>query len=663
MPKINLLSMDVANLIAAGEVVDRPASVLKELLENAIDAGATSITAEIKRGGIEFIRVSDNGCGIAPSDLPLAIKRHATSKISQASDLASILTLGFRGEALAAITAVSRVRIMSKEKNSQNGTLLACDYGEVSEVRETGCPDGTTVIVEELFSNLPARRKFLKKDATEAMAVAASVEKVALSRPDIAIKLIIDGNIKFATGGDGDLKNTIYAIFGRDFASKLIEVEARSGDIGIRGYIGRSDNIRANRNFQNFFINGRYIRSRTAQAAIEQAYTSFIAPEKFPCCVLTIEIDPSCVDANVHPAKLEVKFSDERAVFEAVYYAVRNALQSSTEKPELDLPQRKQTGFANAQNAFVDKNPRAEQLTFANRQTQNEANIPPRKSGEFFTHIDLRSKPSEEKEQVLYGLGTTPPSKRTELHSYDIAKDAPAGTDIQSVDILGKRPSAPAKAAGEQVMPASMTREPSEEQSTPIRDYSIIGVAFNCYIIVQIGEKLLLIDKHAAHERILFERLKSNLLSHGVTSQCLLVPIKVPLDKSELGAIAEYREQIISCGFDFGIDSDNGYATLTQIPREINMHAAQDTFLTMAQRLADGMGQASLTRELLFERALYQTACKAAMKAGREDTPENVKWIVEQVMSLPDITVCPHGRPIAIELTHSYLDRQFERER
>ncbi len=663
MPKINLLSMDVANLIAAGEVVDRPASVLKELLENAIDAGATSITAEIKRGGIEFIRVSDNGCGIAPSDLPLAIKRHATSKISKASDLSTILTLGFRGEALAAISAVSRVRIMSKEKNAQNGTLLACDYGEVSEVREAGCPDGTTVIVEELFSNLPARRKFLKKDVTEAMAVAASVEKVALSRPDIAIKLIIDGNIKFATGGDGDLKNTIYAIFGREFASKLIEVNAKSGNIGVSGYIGRSDNIRANRNFQNFFINGRYIRSRTAQAAIEQAYTSFIAPEKFPCCVLTIDIDPSCVDVTVHPAKLEVKFSDERAVFEAVYYAVRNALQTSTEKPELDLPQRKQNGFANAQNAFVDKNPRGEQMSFASRQEQNKAGTPPQRNSDFFTHIDLRSKPSEEKEQVLYGLGAKLYDKSAVLHSYDISKDAPAAAVIQTADILGKRQSTPEKAVEEQVVSDKISQEQREKQSTPIRDYSIVGVAFNCYIIVQLGEKLLIIDKHAAHERILFEQLKRNAATQSVTSQCLLVPIRVALDESELAAVIEYRSELLASGFDCGIDRENRCATLSQIPREINMHLAQDAFLTMAQRLADGTGEASLTRELLFEKALYQSACKAAMKGGRDDTPENIKWIVEQVLCLPDITVCPHGRPIAIELTHSYLDRQFERER
>ncbi len=662
MPKINLLSMDVANLIAAGEVVDRPASVLKELLENAIDAGATSITAEIKRGGIEFIRVSDNGCGIAPSDLPLAIKRHATSKISKASDLSTILTLGFRGEALAAISAVSRVRIMSKEKNAENGTLLVCDYGEVSEVREAGCPDGTTVIVEELFSNLPARRKFLKKDVTEAMAVAASVEKVALSRPDIAIKLIIDGNIKFSSGGDGDLKNTIYAIFGREFASKLIKVDAKNGSIGVRGYIGRSDNIRANRNFQNFFVNGRYIRSRTAQAAIEQAYTSFIAPEKFPCCVLTIDIDPSCVDVNVHPAKLEVKFSDERAVFEAVYYAVRNALQTSTEKPELDLPQKKQNGFANAQNAFVDRNPRGEQMSFISRQEQKVTSVPPQNSSEFFKHIDLRSKPSGAKEQVLYGIGAQTPSKSTALHSYDITKDAPTFS-AYTADILGKRSSELEADGKAPTAVASEVQEPTREQGAPIRDYSIIGVAFNCYIIVQIGEKLLLIDKHAAHERILFERLRSNLATHTVTSQCLLIPIKITLDESELAAVTEYRSELLASGFDYGIDRDNRCAVLSAIPREISMNSAQDAFVAMAQRLADGTGEASLTRELLFEKALYQSACKAAMKGGRDDTPENIKWIVEQVLCLPDITVCPHGRPIAIELTHSYLDRQFERER
>ena len=336
MGRINVLSFEVANLIAAGEVVDRPASVIKELMENAIDSGADRITVEIQHGGVTFMSVSDNGCGMEADELPVAIRRHATSKIKEASDLDGICTLGFRGEALAAIAAVSRLRIISRTKDSPTGAVLEADCGNIVGVTERGASVGTRVIVEDLFANVPARRKFLKKDVTEAMAVSAYVEKIALSRPDIAFRLIIDGTPKIDTVGDGNLKNTIYSLFGRDFAAKLLSADLTVDGIRVSGFIGRTDNVRANRNYQNFFINGRYIKSKTACAAIEQAYTSYIPPEKFPCCILRIEVNPSAVDVNVHPAKLEVKFSNERPVFEAIYYAVRNALESNVTRPSID---------------------------------------------------------------------------------------------------------------------------------------------------------------------------------------------------------------------------------------------------------------------------------------------------------------------------------------
>ena len=334
---INILDPQVANLIAAGEVVDRPASVIKELLENAIDAGATAVTVEIKRGGITFMRVSDNGCGMSRDDVPVCIKRHATSKIRTEGDLDSIITLGFRGEALAAIGSVSTLRIMTKTKDSEMGTVLTCVGGEIREIIESGCPNGTTIIVEELFANIPARRKFLKKDTSEALACAAVVEKIALSRPDLSIKFISDGQLRFSTEGDGNLKNCVYAVLGRDFAKKLVEVHGMTGGIEVLGYIGTPENVRANRNYQNFFINGRYVKSRTAMAAIEQAFNSYIPSEKFPVCVLELRIHPALVDVNVHPAKLEVKFSNEQAVFDSVYSAVRTALEDKLPRPELSL--------------------------------------------------------------------------------------------------------------------------------------------------------------------------------------------------------------------------------------------------------------------------------------------------------------------------------------
>ena len=337
MGKINVLSFEVANLIAAGEVVDRPASVIKELMENSIDAGAKKITVEIKNGGVSYMRVSDDGCGIAPEDMPLALKRHATSKIASAEDLAAIFTLGFRGEALAAISSVSKVRILSKTAEAANGAMLYADGGRIVSVGEAGCPSGTTITVEQLFANVPARRKFLKKDATESAAVAASVEKIALSHPEIAIRLIMDGNIRLDTAGDGKLENTIYSVLGRDFARRMLPVKCRSEGVEVHGFIGTPDNVKPTRNFQNFFINNRYVKSRTAMAALEQAFSSYIAPERFPACVLFIDVNPAAVDVNVHPAKLEVKFSNEKIIFDTVYYAVRSALEKNTDRPDLVL--------------------------------------------------------------------------------------------------------------------------------------------------------------------------------------------------------------------------------------------------------------------------------------------------------------------------------------
>ena len=339
MGKIHVLPFEIANLIAAGEVVDRPASVIKELAENAIDAGATNVTIEIKRGGVTFMRVTDNGCGMSAEDMPTALRRHATSKISAVSDLDAILTLGFRGEALAAISSVAKVRILSKTAADPMGAALECHGGELLSLTEAGCPPGTTILVEDLFYNVPARRKFLKKDATEAAACSAVAEKIALSHPEIAIRYISDGEVKFNTSGDGNLKSVIYALFGREFAMRALvtDRENETGSIRVHGFVSEPDLYRPNRNMEIFFINGRYVKSRTAQAAVEQAYASKIPHDKFPFCVLHLTLAPGAVDVNVHPAKLEVKFTNEKVVFDAVYYAVCNALEACAIRRELTL--------------------------------------------------------------------------------------------------------------------------------------------------------------------------------------------------------------------------------------------------------------------------------------------------------------------------------------
>ena len=662
MGKINQLSFAVANLIAAGEVVDRPASVVKELLENSIDAGADAITVEIGRGGISLIRVCDNGCGISREDLPLSIKRHATSKISGAEDLDSIATLGFRGEALAAISAVSDVKIISKTKDSEFGHLLSSSAGGEVDVCEVGCADGTTVIVENIFANVPARRKFLKKDVTEAMAVTAVVEKIALSRPDIAFNYIIDGQRRFSTAGDGKVKNAVYAILGRDFASRLVEVDSEYDGIRIYGFIGRSDNCRANRNMQNFFINGRFVKSKTACAAIEQAYTSFIAEGKFPVCVLFITISPMSVDVNVHPAKLEVKFSNEKAVFESVYYSVRTALQNHTQKSEFELPQ-SHTESKRQYQTYNYSNVRAEKTPSSASSFRPATNS--------FAPIVDKAAVAERRTTLLDHAGSFRlKSTDDTVIGFHIAKsDETDNTHKQnpferSADELieAKIPvDTNAHHTSDTQQDAGVTLENDKSEFQTVEPYRIIGVCFNTYILVEQSGKLLIIDKHAAHERIIFESLKNNLSKVEHASQMLLLPITCILSYEEYNAAGEYREEIEKTGFEFSLDENDNKVNIEAIPDMLSVSNASDVFVTMLDNLANNKQSATLTRDAVYEKALYQSACKAAVKGGRQDNDDNIAWICDMLMNIPDIKVCPHGRPVVTELDKRYIDRQFER--
>ena len=625
MGKINVLSFAVANLIAAGEVVDRPASVIKELTENSIDAGADRITVEIQNGGVTFMRVSDNGVGIERDDLPMAVRRHATSKIKNENDLAAIMTLGFRGEALAAIAAVSDLRIMSKTEGADSGAKVEVSGGTMLGVSDHACTKGTTVIVENLFANVPARRKFLKKDITEAMAVTAVVEKIALSHPEIAFRLIIDGNIKLDTAGDGKLLSAIYAVFGRDFSRALIEVNEKSEGIGISGYIGRPDNCKVNRNYQNFFINGRYVKSRTAQAALEQAFTSYMAPEKFPVCVLNIEINPMLVDVNVHPAKLEVKFSNEKPVFEAVYYTVRAALTKSSDRPEMREP-----AAAPIRASFTL---RASEMQTPIKEGREEA-LSRRQ-----LYADIETPKTEKKAEIT-----------AESYVNEYIKNHGSGRlDLSTVPpVNSKKEEAP--------------KEPVRiiERGEEVSEYRIIGEVFNSYVLVERGEKMIIIDKHAAHERIIFERLKKNMQSTEIVSQILMIPLEVMLISEEVEALERYKKEVEATGFSFS--SGKNTVTVTALPDGIESGAAADMLSTMAGRLLDGTGSAELTREIVFEKALYQGSCKAAIKAGREYPKGYAEQVVAELMKIPDITFCPHGRPVAMEMSKKTFDRQFKRE-
>jgi len=648
MSKINVLSFEIANLIAAGEVVERPSSVLKELIENSIDSGATEIVAEIKKGGVALIRVTDNGCGIEAEDLPIALKRHATSKIKDRDDLETIMTLGFRGEALAAISSVSEMTIISKTASAEMATMLTAEGGKVVDISEVGASEGTTVVVENLFANVPARRKFLKKDATEAANVTALVEKVALSHPEISFVLRIDGEQKFRTPGDGDLFNAIYAVFGKEFSSKLIKAEGSANGIKVFGYIGRSDNVKKNRNLENFFINGRYVKSLTAMAAIEKAYTSYIAPECFPACVIFMEMNPRCVDVNVHPAKLEVKFSEEKDVFEAIYYTVKTALEEHEYRPFMELNRAPAT----------DRNPLGAFMSVGEKHTGDQLKIntehvsynQPKRATE--EHVARRD---SYKDEQIFGISS---SAKEIFHSKsDSVKEStsPSMTPKDSLELLARYRNV---SSAPEIEKNPLPKQKSEAEATV--QYKIIGEAFDCYVMVQTDSDLLIIDKHAAHERILFEELKAARQSDGrISLQSLLLPITVVLSAEELSALSEYGEDIRSLGFDFNING--GAADLLAVPGNINVSEAEDLLIKMLDEIIEGRGNPAITDSIRKEKALYQIACKAAIKGGRVYDKAIVEWLVKKVLMLPDITVCPHGRPIAYRLTKTELDRQFDR--
>ncbi len=645
MGSIRVLGFEIANLIAAGEVVDRPASVLKELLENALDAGATRVTAEIRNGGVSLIRVTDNGSGMTPEDLPVAIRRHATSKISSADDLASIMTLGFRGEALAAIASVSELTIISKTRDSEVGTLLVADGGNVTEISEVGCADGTTVSVKNLFGKVPARRKFLKKDATEAAAVSAMVEKLAMSRPDVAFTLIIDGNEKFSTAGDGNLKNALYALLGRDFATRLIAVSGESDGIAVSGFVGRSDNARGNRNAQNLFINGRYVKSKTVTAALERAYASYLAPEKFPVAALFLTCNPLLVDVNVHPAKLEVRFSNEQAVFEAVYHTVRAALAENQSRPALDFSKPRGTTYR------VDATPIGGELPTYRVPLAPARPAAAAKEGQGSKPFVETASPAASLEALRrISESASSATARSVLRERPMPVPPPVPKSVKSASeypVSVPTPDAPIPTLTEKELP---------------RTWRLAGEIFRTYLLIEDGETLLLVDQHAAHERILFEEMLAAMKRDGrVLSQEMLLPLSVELTDEELTAAEEARDDIQALGFSFAPSRDRRAALVFAIPDAIAIPDAEMLFAKTCAELAEGMGTPGTSTELRRERALYGIACKAAIKGGRAYDRAHLEWLAERVMALPDITVCPHGRPIAVSLTKGELDRRFDR--
>ncbi len=645
MGKINVLSFEVANLIAAGEVVDRPASVIKELVENSIDAGSDRVTVEIQRGGVLFMRVTDNGSGIEPEDLPIAVRRHATSKIREADDLDAIMTLGFRGEALAAICSVADVRIISKTRDREMGAFIEIHSGRAGAVSERGASDGTTIIVENLFANVPARLKFLKRDITEGMAVCSVLEKIALSHPEVAFKLISDGTVKLETSGDGNRRSAIRCVYGKDLAKTMIEIDAERDGVKVSGFITPPASPRANRNYQNFFINGRYIKTKTGMAAIEQAYTSYIPPEKFPGCVIYIDIAPNSVDVNVHPGKLEVKFSNERPVFDAIYHAVRTALAENTERPEINELEGRKPAFTSTSSwkpasnfAFAPVVDRA--LDKKSPYTQMDIAEPlapvPEKT---VPEIPPVSMPAEE-----HVFRSTSIYKGAEKHI--TSAEPPIREQIEPV-------------REEHVKPEENKSQFAYAPSHAVGGfYRLVGEVFNSYIIVENNNNMLLIDKHAAHERLIFESLKRALKTQSRDTQLMAVPIEVMLMSDEISVLEQYRAHIEGVGFGFSTARNTVF--INEIPSSISVNSAPAIFESFAESIKNGSG-VELTADIIFEKALYQASCKAAIKAGRVYPEGYSEWLVRELKANPEVICCPHGRPIAIEINKNTIDHLFKR--
>ena len=627
MSEINVLDISVANLIAAGEVVDRPASALKELCENSIDAGAKTITAEIKNGGIAFMRVTDDGKGMTGEDAVICVRRHATSKIKTAKDLSAVMTLGFRGEALAAITAVTHTRIMTKRRADASGTVVTVDYGRLEGAEEGGFPDGTTVICEGLFRTTPARLKFLKSDSAEVAACASVMEKLALSHPEVAFRFIADGQQRFATSGDGKLKNAIYSVYGRDFASKLCEIDSKSGGISVSGYVGTPDNVRGNRALQIFFINNRCVRNISLTSALEAAFRSFAPIGKYPVCVLNIGLHAAYVDVNIHPAKLDVKFSDEKSIFDAVYYSVRGALERSLQNPSLSPknPSPMTEEKLKIISAFVSPDaPKHEQ-----------------------TKIDM---PFEAKYRPY--VPTEKPTDKTESGEFApvVLPKKVASPDVFDIP------------KAEEELPkinASTDAKLTGFEPKPVPEYRILGEAFDCYVIIEEGERLFLLDKHAAHERINFEKMKAAISGLKPETQLLMIEEKFTLSPQEREACEKYKKEISDMGFDFSIE-DKG-VILRGVPCDFELSEGRTFFFSLITSLTESEGGLYADGKNYFERALYQSACKASVKAGIKYDDAHVRWICDNFFRYDCIRRCPHGRPVAYEMTKRELDTRFGR--
>ena len=641
MPKILQLSQHVANLIAAGEVVERPASVVKELLENAVDAGASQVTVEIRDGGMTFLRVTDNGCGMSAEDAATAFLRHATSKLRTAEDLAAIGTLGFRGEALAAIASVSRIDLLTKTAGAISGTSLHLEAGNITEQTEAGCPDGTTIIIRDLFFNTPARMKFMKSDTAEGTKVTGAVQLQALAHPEVAFRFIRDGKQILSTPGTGDLEAAVYCVYGRECAN-MIRVESKWDNCTVTGFVSKPTDARPSRSLQTFFVNDRPVKSRLLIAAVEEAYRIQIMVGKFPACVLHVKLSPGAVDVNVHPAKTEVKFLSEKAVFDCVHYGVLGALNKTPDRPQMQFKPAPQPGPVSQAPASQPK-PEVthKQQNFFRTMTAQEYKA-------FAGAIQDAPQPKPE------AAAATVQSLHMPLRQPVTPPPLPEATAVAPAPIPETVP--------EPILPpAPVTPEvPEEPEQTAlpmpeVAPWRLVGELYRSYILVEQGDEAFLIDKHAAHERILFEKLKAN--QEAITAQALLTPIPVSLSAEYCGELLNNQSLLEELGFE--VEEFGGNTVLLrQIPMDLSPEDAAQTAEALAADLVSGRKE---RKDTVRDEILHTVACKAAIKAGWKNDQRELLALVETVMADDNLKYCPHGRPICISLSKKQLEKQFKR--
>ena len=702
MGVINVLDKHIAELIAAGEVVERPSSVIKELVENSIDAGAKNVTVEIKNGGTTFMRVADDGCGIYRDDIKKAFLRHATSKVKTANDLDSIATLGFRGEALASISAVSRLQVITKNENEDIGSCYEIEGGEEISLEDAGCPRGTTFVIRDLFYNIPARSKFLKKDVAEGNAVSALMDKIVLSHPEVAFTFIRDGKQVLRTFGDGKLLSAIYSVFGKDFAKGLIPVDYTLDSVSVKGYISKPINARPNRNMQNFFINGRFVKTRTGMAALEEAYKGSIMVGKFPSAVLQLTVPYEIIDVNVHPAKIEVRFINERPVFDAIYHAVKTALQQGDERKQIHFKEntafneiKKVNPFNNAQAVFAkaENTPAEKPIKPIERIEPVLKNSEPKPYNPF-DELDLKDEKT--KPVSIDNLKMSDSSNPFDIYSKQAIKrnseleNKKAEFSKQKLEkaeqLILKATQQEESLPKQEITVDDLTAESSEtpietevskEEVKTLKEISenktdnndaltelpkeqtklrFLGEAFNTYIIVEKNDnEVLIIDKHAAHERIIYEKLKADSGSANV--QYLLTPITVTLDKIDYDAAVSNLDMFAKCSFDVE-DFGNGTLLVRSAPQYLAATEIADCITEMSGYIASGKKDIYTEKMDWF---YHNVSCRSAIKAGNKSTVQELMDIAWTLEKNPQIKYCPHGRPICIVMTKYEIEKQFGR--